>query len=66
MEESAACIPPVSAAAAREVAATAERNTSESVIIKEPITQEFVFDNCKISHIFISEAKRLEDHMVAI
>ena len=63
MEESAGCIPPVPAAAAA-VAATAERSTSESMIIKEPITQEFVFDNCKISHIFISAAKKFEDHMV--
>lgn len=60
MEESAAVIPELVPAAA----AMAVLSNSESVIIKEPIIQEFIFDNCKISHILITEAKRLEDHVV--
>ena len=42
---------------------TAGGSTSE-MVVREPIIQEFIFDSCRISDIVITEAKKLEDHMV--
>ena len=40
--------------------------TASEMIVQEPIIQEFIFDSCKISDIFIVETKKLEDHMVSL
>ena len=40
--------------------------TASEMIVQEPIIQEFIFDSCRISDIFIVETKRLEDHMVGL
>ena len=44
-------------------AAMAGENSSE-LVMHEPIIQEFIYDSCRITDIFIIETKKLEDHMV--
>ena len=39
---------------------------ASEMIMQEPIIQEFIFDSCRISDIFIVETKKLEDHMVSL
>ena len=43
--------------------AMAGENSSE-LVMHEPIIQEFIYDSCRITDIFIIETKKLEDHMV--
>lgn len=40
--------------------------TASEMIAQEPIIQEFIFDSCRISDLFIVETKKLEDHMVSL
>ena len=46
-------------------ATMASENTSE-LVMQESIIQEFIYDSCRITDIFIVETKKLEDHMVYV
>lgn len=49
----------------RPAAATVgARGSTGELVMQEPIIQEFIFDSCRISDIFIIEVKKLEDYMV--
>lgn len=38
--------------------------SASELVAQEPILQEFIFDSCRISDVFIIEVKKLEDHTV--